>query len=666
MYSKYLLAAALAVACTPAFVEASCPNNCKGQGTCGEHDQCTCYDGYAGADCSERKCPYAKAWVQRPRGDINLDGDVIDAASYATSQEFSARSHVIDEENMGGTWEFVPSYLKAGEAHVYMECANKGICNKEKGQCECAPGFTGKACQRALCDNDCNGNGQCMTIAEELAHQNKKAGTWVTYTLWDADMQTRCVCDPGYEGASCEYRSCPKGDDPLTKVNQVHSTQIVEIWSDKVDTIGVDGSLGGTFTLEFEDQFGHVLKTAPISVVQMGADGSENIAANTKSALEALANDVIPTVEVTAGYCEKTVKGAYDDNYTLGTNAADMNATHFLRCPGASLTGPLSCSNVVVGTDGSNANSIWQVGSTNNCGLFMVAGAPTADFLAPVGGCAAIQYPRCVRLSIRFIDDNNSGEQKLLKVNLDAVTSNGNTNVMNGGVNHVFSRVTRSRDLTFNTGSNSLVTKGDSIVGLAATVAAKVVTMVGYSGAATVFPEGLKVKVECSANNGTTWYAHGNHVVASTHTAAPGSLLTLVDEIGDPHGRCFAGTNQIKITSTQDYIMLDTDLSHENLVAGAYNLKMGSTGIKSVVSSVVGYPAGAATTVGYILLEDSHGEDVVDVGVRAITMDGTGTKEQDLCGSRGKCDYETGVCKCGKGYSGYSCQLQNALHMESS
>lgn len=665
MYSKYLLAAALAVACTPAFVEASCPNNCKGQGTCGEHDQCTCYDGYAGADCSERKCPYAKAWVQRPRGDINLDGDVIDAASYAASQEFSARSHVIDEENMGGTWEFVPSYLAAGEAHVYMECANKGICNKEKGQCECAPGFTGKACQRALCDNDCNGNGQCMTIAEELAHQNKKDSTSVTYTLWDADMQTRCVCDPGYEGASCEYRSCPKGDDPLTKANQVHSTQIVEIWSNALGTIAADGSLGGTFTLEFEDQFRHVLKTAPISIVQMGASGSENIAANTKTALEALANDVIPTVEVTAGYCEKTVKGAYTSNFAAGTNAAAMGANHFLRCPGATAT--TSCSDVVVGTDGTDADSVWQVG-TNGCGLSIGATAPTIAFDANVGGCAAIQYPRCVRLSIRFIDDNNSGDQKLLKVNHDAVTSNSNTNVMNGGTQHVFSSVTRSRDLTFNTGSNSLVTKGNAIVDVGATDSSKDITMTAMaSGSGTVFPDGLKVKVECSTDGGSTWYAHGNHVIDGTITVIDTAVISLVDDIGDPHNRCFGGTNRIKITSTQDYIVADTDLSNENLVAGRYNIKMGTspTEVKSVVSSVVPYPAGAATTVGYILLDDTHGGNIGD-SASAITMSGTGTKEQDLCGSRGKCDYETGVCKCGKGYSGYSCQLQNALHMESS
>ena len=36
-------------------------------------------------------------------------------------------------------------------AHEYMECSNKGICNRGRGVCECFDGYEGSACQRASC-----------------------------------------------------------------------------------------------------------------------------------------------------------------------------------------------------------------------------------------------------------------------------------------------------------------------------------------------------------------------------------------------------------------------------------------------------------------------------------------------------------------------------------
>merc|ERR1719174_825442 len=98
--------------------------------------------------------------------------------------------------------------------HIYAECSNKGECDRKSGECKCFDGYTGSACRRMKCDDDCNGHGVCETL-----HRS----TWVSntdvYTGWDAKKIQVCVCDPGYEGDKCEKKKCKKGDDPMTLAN---------------------------------------------------------------------------------------------------------------------------------------------------------------------------------------------------------------------------------------------------------------------------------------------------------------------------------------------------------------------------------------------------------------------------------------------------------------
>lgn len=63
----------------------------------------------------------------------------------------------------------------------------------------------------------CSGNGRCMTLREISKNPdyiNYFDNT--PYTDWDTDRIQGCVCEPGYQGVSCEYRVCPFGDDPNT------------------------------------------------------------------------------------------------------------------------------------------------------------------------------------------------------------------------------------------------------------------------------------------------------------------------------------------------------------------------------------------------------------------------------------------------------------------
>mmetsp|Transcript_8987 Transcript_8987/g.6326 ORF Transcript_8987/g.6326 Transcript_8987/m.6326 type:complete len:281 (-) Transcript_8987:143-985(-) len=149
-----------------------CENQCSGHGTCEFNDNCRCYTGidgeaeWTGPDCSLRTCPKDFAWV----------GDVINA----------------------------------NNLHPWAECSNKGICDRNTGECQCFAGYEGVACQRTVCPDNCNDRGTCWP-EKHLANRADR-----TYSApWDAMKHVGCICDKGYRGPSCDLQECPSGTDPL-------------------------------------------------------------------------------------------------------------------------------------------------------------------------------------------------------------------------------------------------------------------------------------------------------------------------------------------------------------------------------------------------------------------------------------------------------------------
>ncbi len=187
-----------------ATVEAYCPNACSGHGSCGingkrfsqfirilrnrvlsfffssstslsfhSSDKCTCYKrpngdpAWTGHDCSLRTCPQGTAW----------------------SSELA---------------------VSANDVHPRMECSNKGMCDRDSGECSCFENYDGKACERTMCPNDCSGRGICLTQKALATLQG------VTYNApWDADKEMGCKCDDGFRGADCSQKECPSGPDVL-------------------------------------------------------------------------------------------------------------------------------------------------------------------------------------------------------------------------------------------------------------------------------------------------------------------------------------------------------------------------------------------------------------------------------------------------------------------
>merc|ERR1712100_542564 len=177
-----------------------------------------------------------------------------------------------------GTTEQYPD-AASQEGHFYMECSNKGMCNRDDGTCECFPGYEGTACVRASCPNDCSGHGTCETIKElaEMKGFDTTAGDVASttpvgtvmdfdtaieesyaYDLWDQDKTMGCKCDPVSFGTVASH-------------------------------------IGGTFNMVFYDVFGEKYVTKPLDGRKM-TDASNNgglTAEKVKEALEALPNGVI-------------------------------------------------------------------------------------------------------------------------------------------------------------------------------------------------------------------------------------------------------------------------------------------------------------------------------------------------------------------------------------
>ena len=126
-------------------------NSCSGNGVCDyANSKCSCYDGFGSEkdklysnlntfppDCSGKVCPLGRALVAHPKSGRMM--------------------------------------------HKLRECSNNGNCFRLGGECECFPGWGGKACDRRLCPSgpkifsgdpqyhsQCSGRGSCISI-EDMA-----------------------------------------------------------------------------------------------------------------------------------------------------------------------------------------------------------------------------------------------------------------------------------------------------------------------------------------------------------------------------------------------------------------------------------------------------------------------------------------------------------------
>jgi len=250
-----------------ATAQAGCDNSCSGHGVC-ECGFCVCYDNWGmglshdTGDCSDRICPFEFAWVDSP--DVN------------------------------------------GIHHKYAECANKGICNRGTGECECFEGYEGKGCQRTSCPNDCSGHGTCEYIQDlgfgatpadfpqvGFTQDNEK----FTYYNWDVQKTRGCVCDPEWGDVDCSKRLCMYGTDTQDHRDNMlapQKYQVQQILFDFDDSLTAEGH-SRTFALTFKSKVNETFTTHPIVFTSDNYDIFANDVAN---ALLRLPNRVIDMIDV--------------------------------------------------------------------------------------------------------------------------------------------------------------------------------------------------------------------------------------------------------------------------------------------------------------------------------------------------------------------------------
>lgn len=270
-----------------------CDNLCSSHGTCMTDDVCQCYDNWGvgqthqSGDCSDRICPFELAWIDKPNS--------------------------------------------KGSFHGYAECAGRGTCNRETGECQCFDGFEGKACSRTTCPNDCSGHGTCEYMDDlyyadvygdySVSTFQDEAKTFTNYHGWDSRKTRGCICDPTYGDIDCSKKMCEFGTDPLDiRQNDIRATRYQAQQLMFEASIGNCQNEGKTFALKFKSKMNETFVTIPI-VMKCSNFDLNNLVHDVQLALLSLPNQVINGITVAGSldsmgmyvYLNVTFTGCYNE-----------------------------------------------------------------------------------------------------------------------------------------------------------------------------------------------------------------------------------------------------------------------------------------------------------------------------------------------------------------
>jgi hypothetical protein len=212
---------------------------CSNAGACSRADgTCVCFQGYTGIACSRTACP----------SDCSGHGTCMSVKELAVAapNKLAQTVTVTTASKWVGTDTSVIGTLAPGDRVFLGEQATFDASNLYIVEGVRTNGFYIDVPARTS-----------AAFGSTLYHA-------ANYGLWDADKNQGCNCDPGFTGHACERAVCPHGADPLDArgedYNQSTSTASISSFFDREEetqTLYIDSSCGtvtGTFALIHTDQ----------------------------------------------------------------------------------------------------------------------------------------------------------------------------------------------------------------------------------------------------------------------------------------------------------------------------------------------------------------------------------------------------------------------------